>query len=166
MEDNMNKQNLWFISLFSIILILCIYYISIPNNLLDNIEPTIDETSETTVNASESSTLVALRVENDETVLNQISNLQTTILDPNKTAEEKSTAYEELKNVNYNRGKEETLEKLIKEEFNYEAYVNINNDQVSIVINASDHNKEIANNIIKRVQKEFDAKKYITVKFQ
>jgi stage III sporulation protein AH len=162
----MNKQNLWFISLFSIILILCIYYISIPNNLLDNIEPTIDETSETTVNASESSTLVALRVENDETVLNQISNLQTTILDPNKTAEEKSTAYEELKNVNYNRGKEETLEKLIKEEFNYEAYVNINNDQVSIVINASDHNKEIANNIIKRVQKEFDAKKYITVKFQ
>jgi stage III sporulation protein AH len=162
----MNKQNLWFISLFSIILILCIYYISIPNNLLDSVEPTIDETSETTVNASESSELVALRVENDETVLNQISNLQTTILDPNKTAEEKSTAYEELKNVNYNRGKEETLEKLIKDEYNYEAYVNINNDQVSIVINASEHNKEIANNIIKRVQKEFDAKKYITVKFQ
>ena len=42
----MNKQNLWFVSLFSIILVLLIYYISIPNNLLENIEPTIAETHE------------------------------------------------------------------------------------------------------------------------
>lgn len=165
----MNKQNLWFISLFSIILILCIYYITIPSNLLESIEPAIStstENSAETVDAVESSTLVALRIENDETVLNQINDLQNTIIDNTKTTDEKNIAYEELKNINYNRGKEEELESIIKKEFNYEAYIKIDNNEISIVINNSEHNKEIANNIIKRVQKEFDAKKYITVKFQ
>lgn len=31
----MNKQNLWFITLFSIILVLSIYYISMPSNILE-----------------------------------------------------------------------------------------------------------------------------------
>lgn len=160
----MSKQNLWFISLFSIILILCIYYITIPNNLLDTVEPTI-KTEDEQVNLTESSALVALRVENDEAVMNQINDLQNTIIDNTKTTEEKNLAYEELKNINTTRGKEETLVNIIKKEFNYDAYVKINDDQINIVINSSEHNKEIANNIIKTIQKEFDAKKYITVKF-
>ena len=165
MEEFMNKQNLWFISLFSIILILCIYYITIPSNLLENIEPTVS-TQDAQVDATESSTLVALRVENDETVMNQISDLQNTIIDNTKTTDEKNIAYEELKNINYNRGKEENLENIVKQEFNYDSYIKIDNDQINIVINSTEHNKEIANNIIKRIQKEFNVKKYITVKFQ
>ena len=161
----MNKQNLWFISLFSIILILCIYYITIPSNLLENIEPTVS-TQDAQVDATESSTLVALKVENDETVMNQISDLQNTIIDNTKTTDEKNIAYEELKNINYNRGKEENLENIVKQEFNYDSYIKIDNDQINIVINSTEHNKEIANNIIKRIQKEFNVKKYITVKFQ
>lgn len=161
----MNKQNLWFISLFSIILILCIYYITIPSNLMENVEPTIT-TQDAQVDATESSELVALRVENDETVLNQISDLQNTIIDNTKTTEEKNVAYEELKNINYNRGKEEELESIIKNDFNYESYIKIDNDQINIVINSTEHSKEIANNVIKRIQKEFTSKKYITVKFQ
>ncbi len=161
----MNKQNLWFISLFSIILILCIYYITIPSNLMENVEPTIT-TQDAQVDATESSELVALRVENDETVLNQISDLQNTIIDNTKTTEEKNVAYEELKNINYNRGKEEELESIVKNDFNYESYIKIDNDQINIVINSTEHSKEIANNVIKRIQKEFTSKKYITVKFQ
>src|SRR5574344_1894998 len=162
----MNKQNLWFISLFSIILILCIYYITIPNNLMETIEPSVTSNEETTVSATESSTLVALRVENDETVMNQINELQNIIIDNTKSTEEKNNAYEQLKNVNNNRGKEESLESIIKSDFNFNSFVKIDNDQINIVINASDHNKELANNIIKRIQKEFNSKKYITVKFQ
>src|SRR5574344_639511 len=153
----MNKQNLWFISLFSIILILCIYYITIPSNLLETI-PDVSTNNETEDNATESSTLVALRVTNDEEVLSQISDLQNTIIDNTKSTEEKNTAYEELKNINATRGKEEDLENMLKKEFNYDAYIKIDKDQVSIVINATDHNKEIANNVIKRVQSEFSAK--------
>ena len=29
-----NKQNLWFLTLFSLILVLSVYYITMPNNLL------------------------------------------------------------------------------------------------------------------------------------
>jgi stage III sporulation protein AH len=132
---------------------------------MENVEPTIT-TQDAQVDATESSELVALRVENDETVLNQISDLQNTIIDNTKTTEEKNVAYEELKNINYNRGKEEELESIIKNDFNYESYIKIDNDQINIVINSTEHSKEIANNVIKRIQKEFTSKKYITVKFQ
>ena len=161
----MNKQNLWFISLLSIILILCVYYITIPSNILEDIEPNISE-NDTLVNANEVSQLVALKVENDEEVMNQINELEEKIIDSNTTTEEKNTAYEELKNVNYNRGKEEDLVNILKTEFEYDSYIKIDNDNINIVINAKEHNKEIANNIIKRIQKEFENKKYITVKFK
>lgn len=160
----LNKQNLYFISLFSIILILCIYYISIPNNLLDNIEPTISESSEA-IEVSDTSNLVGLRVENDEMVLSQIEDLQNTIVDKDKSTEEKNLAYEQLKNINKNKGKQEEIENIIKKEFKYDSFVKIENDQISVVISSKDHNKEIANNIIKKIQSMFDTKKYITVKF-
>ena len=160
----MNKQNLYFISLFSIILILCIYYISIPNNLLENIEPTISENIES-VEVSDTSSLIGLRVENDEMVLAKIEDLQNTIVDNTKSTEEKNIAFEQLKNINQIKGKQEEIEKIIKKEFNFDSFVKIENDQVSIVISGKDHNKELANNIIKKVQSLFDTKKYITVKF-
>ena len=89
----MNKQKLWYISLFSIILILCIYYISIPSNIFESVEPTISESVET-IEVNESSDLVGLRVENDETVLAEIENLQGIIVDNTKSVEEKNLAYE------------------------------------------------------------------------
>ena len=160
----MNKQNLYFISLFSIILILCIYYISMPNNILDSIEPTVSQQTET-VEVSDTSNLVGLRVENDEMVLAKIEDLQNTIINKEKSAEEKNLAYEQLKNINKTKGKQEEIENIIKKEFNYDSFVKIDNDQISIVISSKEHNKEIANNIIKKIQSLFDTKKYITVKF-
>ena len=160
----MNKQKLYFISLFSIILILCIYYISIPNNLLDNIEPTISSDSET-IEVTNTNNLVGLRIENDEMVLSQIEDLQNTIVNKDKTTEEKNLAYEQLKTINKNKGKQEEIENIIKNEFKFDSFVKIDNDQINIVISSKEHNKELANNIIKKVQSLFDAKKYITVKF-
>ena len=160
----MNKQNLYLISLFSIILILCIYYISIPNNLLDNIEPTIASSSES-IEVVDTSNLVGLRVENDEMVLSQIEDLQNTIVNKDKTVEEKNLAYEQLKNINKIKGKQEEIEKIIKSDYKFDSFVKIDKDQVNVVISSKEHNKEIANNIIKKVQSLFDTKKYITVKF-
>ncbi|MBR1416386.1 MAG: SpoIIIAH-like family protein [Bacilli bacterium] len=160
----MNKQKLWYISLFSIILILCIYYISIPSNIFESVEPTISESVET-IEVNESSDLVGLRVENDETVLAEIENLQGIIVDNTKSVEEKNLAYEQLKTINQNKGRQEEIENLIKKEFNYDSFVKIDNDQISIIIKEKNHNKELANNIIKRVQSLFNDKKYITVKF-
>ena len=160
----MNKQNLWFITLLSIILILSIYYISIPSNTI--LEYTNTPNNDVTEVISESTNLVALRVSDDEEVLNTIQELQTTLLDKDTSIEEKNLAYESLKNINETQGKEEEIEKILKDEFNYESFVKIKQDQINIVISSTTHDKTIANKIITRIQSLFEDKKYITIKFQ
>lgn len=163
----MNKQNLWFITLFSIILVLSIYYISMPSNILEEYKNTKNDNSDTTVNEiTPSTSLVALRVASDEELLNNINNLQNTITDKEKTVAEKNNAYEELMTLNENKGLEENIESKLKEKFEYDSFVKINKDQINIVISSTKHDKLIANNIIKEVQSMFDTKKYITIKFQ
>lgn len=163
----MNKQNLWFITLFSIILVLSIYYISMPSNILEEYQnPYNSNTEEVSSVITEESSLVALRVSDDEKTLNTINELQTTILDNTKSLEEKNDAYEKLKNINSTKGLEEEIESILRDEFNYDSFVKINKDQVNIVISSTKHDKTIANNVIKRVQSLFDTKKYITIKFQ
>ena len=164
----MNKQNLWFITLFSIILVLSIYYISMPSNILEEYNLTTTSANDTTTNATitPSTSLVALRVAADEELLNNINNLQSTITDKEKTVAEKNNAYEELMTLNENKGLEENIEAKLKEKFEYDSFVKINKDQINIVISSTKHDKLIANNIIKEVQSMFDTKKYITIKFQ
>ncbi len=163
----MNKQNLWFITLFSIILVLSIYYISMPSNILEEYNNQ-EKSNDTAVNAevTPSTSLVALRVAADEELLNNINNLQNTITDKEKTVAEKNNAYEELMTLNENKGLEENIEAKLKEKFEYDSFVKINKDQINIVISSNKHDKLIANNIIKEVQSMFDTKKYITIKFQ
>ena len=168
----MNKQNLWFITLFSIILVLSIYYISMPSNILEeynNSNPNTNETNnskETVSTVNEETSLVALRVAADEELLTKLTNLQNTITDKEKTVMEKNNAYEELMTLNENKGLEENIEAKLKEKFSYDSFVKINKDQINIVISSTKHDKMIANSIIKEVQSMFDTKKYITVKFQ
>ncbi len=160
----MNKKNLIYVSLISLILILGIYYITIPNNMLENVEPAMSESIDNT-STEEISSLVGLRVENEEMVIAKLEDLQNTITDTSKSLEEKNIAYEQLKNLNQLKGKQEEIEKLIKKEFNFDSFVKINEDQINIVISNNNHNKELANNIIKKVQSMFKEKKYITIKF-
>ncbi len=168
----MNKQNLWFITLFSIILVLSIYYISMPSNILEeynNSNTNTNETNnskETVSTVNEETSLVALRVAADEELLTKLTNLQNTITDKEKTVMEKNNAYEELMTLNENKGLEENIESKLKEKFSYDSFVKINKDQINIVISSTKHDKMIANSIIKEVQSMFDTKKYITVKFQ
>lgn len=168
----MNKQNLWFITLFSIILVLSIYYISMPSNILEeynNSNTNTNETNnskETVSTINEETSLVALRVAADEELLTKLTNLQNTITDKEKTVMEKNNAYEELMTLNKNKGLEENIESKLKEKFSYDSFVKINKDQINIVISSTKHDKMIANSIIKEVQSMFDTKKYITVKFQ
>ncbi|CCZ89110.1 spoIIIAH [Coprobacillus sp. CAG:605] len=162
----MNKQNLWFITLFSIVLILSIYYISIPNNLLEEYTNSSGDSNNTSEVVNESSILVSLRVQDDEETLNTINELNTILLDKNKSNEEKNTAYESLKSINETKGLEEQIETMLKDEFKYDSFVKISKDQINIVISSSEHNKDIANNIIKKVQGMYNTKKYITIKFQ
>ena len=57
----MNKQNLWFLTLFSLILILGVYYITLPSDIFSR-ETSEQVSKNVDVNVSENNKLVALRV--------------------------------------------------------------------------------------------------------
>jgi stage III sporulation protein AH len=119
-----------------------------------------------TVTVNESEAITALKVSRDETLEKELDAIKEILTDETKTSEEKSDAYEALKSLNSNKGKEETLEKLIKTNYNFDAFVKIDGSNVKVVIDETEHSYELANKIIKTVQGEFDSKMYITVNFE
>lgn len=163
-----NKQSLWFLTLFSIILVLAVYYVSMPSASLSSLATisTQEEEAQETISIEESDVLASLRVESDEAVLAEMEDLQSILLNEAASAEEKNDAYEQLQNINATKGKEEDLETKIKEAYNIESFVKINKDQISVVVSSNEHNYKMANDIIRLVQENFENKMYITVKFQ
>ena len=162
-----NKQNLWFLTLFSIILVLSVYYIALPENGLtnllqsnetksDNVKPTI----------SESDILIALRIESDEMVLSQMNSLQKVLLDEKTTPEEKNEAYEKLLSINLNKGQEAKLEAAVLKAHNLKTFIKIKDDVIKVVVSSNKGSFEEANKIIRTIQQEYDEKMYITVKYQ
>ena len=73
-----NKKSIWFLTLFSLILVLSVYYITMPSELLLNTNANYnkDKEKEPTVEISESTALVALRVQKEEEILKQIDELK------------------------------------------------------------------------------------------
>lgn len=161
-----NKQNMWFVTLFSIILVLSIYYVTISDNTLQDIIDNTEQTVAKEVKIEESDVLVALRVSSDEEVLAEMEKLQTILLDETASIEEKNDAYNSLQALNSNKGKESKIEELILSEFKYKSFVKIKNDQINITVATNEHSAELANNIIKKVQELYETRMYITVKFQ
>lgn len=159
-----NKQSLWFLTLFSIILVLSVYYIAMPNTTLATIKENIEEKE--TINIEETDSLASLRVLDDEEVLNTINDLQSILLNDKTTLEEKNNAYEKIQNINLNKGKEENIEKLINDSFKLQCFVKIDKDNIKITISKKDHDTKLANQIIRKIQEQYSNKMYITVKFQ
>ena len=165
-----NKQNLWFLTLFSLILVLSVYYITMPNDLLKgaiNKDNKIEEKNKKTKSTiEEASSLVAMRVSLEEERQSVMSELQKQLTDEEISSEEKNNAYEKLKYLNEVQGKEEELEKKIKKEQKLDCFVKMDNSNVSVVCVSSKHDNVLANNIMRLIQKESKDKLYITVKFQ
>ena len=98
--------------------------------------------------------------------MNDITTLKEKLTNSDISVEEKNMVFEELKALNNNSSKEETIESKIKSTYSYDNFVKIDNDQVRVVVGTKDHNVELANNIMRLVQSEFDKKMYISVEFQ
>lgn len=175
-----NKKSLWFLTLFSLILVLSVYYITMPsellltNNNVMNVGKTVDDSkkeedskeNEPKVTVKESEILTALRVEADEQMLKEMEDLKMILTNIETTSDEKNNAFEKLKLLNVTRGEEEQLEKKIKEEFNLKAFIKISEDQIRVVIASDKEDAELANNIMRSIQSNYDKKMYISVKFQ
>ena len=122
--------------------------------------------NEEEVSITESDVISALRVEDDASVLEEMNSLKQTLTDLNVSIEDKNTAFENLKNLNLNKGREDKLEEKLKNKYNLESFVKIENDQIRVVVGGKDHSVNLANNIMRSIQEEFENKMYISVKFQ
>ena len=165
-----NKKSLWFLTLFSLILVLSIYYITMPSELLmttnTNKISEKDNKEEVNLEVEESDLLVALRVESDEEMTSQIEDLQLILTNAESSVDEKNKAYEKIKELNDIRGEEESLENKIKTDYKLDSFIKIKNNQIQVTINSSEHSNSLANNIMRTIQSNYDESKYITVKFQ
>ena len=169
-----NKKNLCFLTLFSLILVLSVYYITMPSELLLNngylnekiVSNEIEDNEDLEVSIEESEILVALRVEAEEQMLSEIDELKSVLTNVDSTVDEKNNAFEKMKALNMSKSEEAKLESLIKTTYNLEAFVKKNGDQIRVVVASDKHDTTLANNIMRTVQKEFDNKMYISVKFQ
>ena len=161
-----NKQNLWFLTLFSLILVLSIYYITMPNDLLSKANNNVISKNNTKKTVEESSSLTAMRVNLDEERETQKAELQKQLTDEDMNSQEKNNAYEKLKYLNEVKGKEETYEKGIKKQYKLDCFVKMDNSNVSVVCVADKHDNTMANNIMRLIQKDSNDKLNITVKFQ
>ena len=163
-----NKKSLWFLTLFSLILVLSIYYITMPSELLltgNTINDTVKE-DEPTINIEESDLLVALRVEADEEMSKEIDELELILTNANSTSDEKNKAYEKIKDLNSIRSEEEKLESQIKETHKLESFIKIKGNNISVIVKNKEHSNNIANNIMRTIQSNYEDSKYITIKFQ
>ena len=163
-----NKQNLWFLTLFSLILVLSVYYITMPNDLLvgDKNNSVVTKSSKKKATIKETSSLVAMRVSLEEERQEQMVSLQEKLTKKDATTDEKNNAYEQLKYLNQLQGQEENLEKQIKEKLELDSFVKIDQKNIEVVDNKEKHDSSIANNIMRLVQSNYEEKMYITVTFK
>ena len=162
----LNKKNMWYLTLFSIILVMSIYYIVEPKTNEAYVSKNIDSKEALSINTKESDAITAMRIDRDATLEKEVLAIKEILTDEKKTTEEKSDAYEALKSLNTNKGKEESLEKLIKETYNYENFIKIDGTNVKVVIDTNDHSYDLASNIMNTIENEFKNKIYVSVTFK
>lgn len=156
-----NKKGLWFVTLFSLIVVVSVYYITMPNELL-----LTNNNDYTEVTINESDYLQALRVNSDNEVLEEMEELQSILTDTTKSIEIKNEALEKLKNLNIVRGEEEQLEHMIKETYNLSSFIKVKGNDIKAFVKSNDESTTLANNIMRTIQSNYSNKVSITIKFQ
>ena len=166
-----NKKNLWFLTLFSLILVLSVYYITMPSELLltnnsSYLKDDKTKTEKTAVQIEESELLTALRVSSDEKVDKELNSLKQVLSNAKSTVEEKNKAFEKIKSLNENKTKEKDIEKKIEQEHKLKSFVKIEDTIIKVTVNSDKHDTELANKIMRTVASNFDTKVNVTVEFK
>lgn len=163
-----NKQKLWFLTLFSLILVLSVYYITMPSELLTANKNTSNTESESSsvVSVTETDILTMLQVEKDDERAALAAEYNEILTSKDTSTEEKNNAYNGLKEIDQIKSKEEALEKKLKEKLKLDSFIKIDSTSVSVTIKKKDHDYSLANNVMRTISEEFENKMYVSVKFE
>ena len=171
-----NKQGLIFLTLTSLILVLSVYYVTMPNELLlttnssyntnDNlVANNVNNENTGSVEISTSSTIEAMKsILNDERI-KKMQELNDKLTNKELSIEEKNNIYDEIKIINKIETMEENAQKIIKEQFDLSSFVKIKDDVMEVVINSGKHDVNLAVKIMTALEKEYQDM-YISVSFK
>ena len=168
-----NKQGLIFLTLTSLILVLSVYYVTMPNELLlttnssylDNKEKEDVSKVEETVTITNTNAIETMKSILQDERHKLMTELNTKLIDKNLSMEEKNNIYEEIKVINKIETMESNIEKKIKEEFNLDSFVKVKDDIIEITINSDKHDTNLAVKIMSSIEKDYE-NMYISVSFK
>lgn len=162
-----NKKNIWFLTLFSLILVLSVYYITMPSELLltnlENIEPVSEEAS---VEIEESDVISALKLKDEEEHLEELDALKLILMDTKSSVDEKNSAFDKMKSLDINKSEEEKLMNIVKENLKLDSFVKIEGNNIKVIVDSDKKDTTLANDIMRLIQGNYETKKYITVEFK
>lgn len=164
-----NKQSLIFLTLTSLILVLSIYYVTMPNELLltnnssfISKEETKDDVKVSINNQDTFSAMKSiLNTEREE----ELTKLKNKLTNKELGMDEKNNIYEEIQSMNKIKVMEEKIEQIIKDEFNLESFIKIKNDIIEVTIKKEENDKNLTVKIMSRIEKEYP-NMYISVTFK
>lgn len=160
------KQSLWFLTLFSLVLVLGVYYITMPTQILEDNKDNDNKTTEVNLELSNNNTyLTALEVSLEEERTTMKKELQELLSSDKTTTKEKNDAYLSLRKLSEVEQKEDELKSKIKEMYKLDSFVKIDNNDVNIVIIKKEHDISLANKIMKTISGEFEDKVSVSIKF-
>lgn len=158
------KQSLWFLTLFSLVLVMGVYYVTMPTDVIVNKQ---EETKVTpTVKVVENEYLTALKEEYEEERKQQKQKLEAILNSSKSTTDEKNNAYLNIKQLTITKEEEENLQKQIKKEFELDSLVKIKESIIEVVVIKEKHDIKLANEIMRFIQKQYDTKKTISIEFK
>ena len=163
-----NKKNIWFLTLFSLILALSVYYVTMPSELLLDVYNNNGETKKDTdvINIEETDIISVYRLEQETKINEELDVLKLILLDNEASIDKKNEAYTKMQNLQKIKGLENLIEDQIDQELKLKAFVKIQDNTINVIVRNDKHDVSLANKIMNLVQKHFEEKKYISVKFE
>lgn len=145
-----NRRLVSFLSLFSLVLVLSVYYVLVPVNtstLNDGISD--DNSSQVSVSSGEDAYFESLELAKVSKFNDEIDELNQIVASSNSTMDEKIEALEMIAQKNKMSKEEKVLKQAIKEAGYSNAYVEYEDNIVNILVSKKDANKGDAVTIIK-----------------
>ena len=169
-----NKQGLFFLTLTSLILVLSVYYVTMPTELLlttnssylkNDIVDNVSSTKEEKVIINNTNTVAAMEsILNDERQ-DKVKELNNKLTNKELSFDEKNNIYEELKTINKYETIEEDIQGIIKNEYNLDSFVKVSDDIIEITIMSSKHDTTLAAKIMTSIEKKYN-NMYISISFK
>lgn len=153
----MNKQAITFLTLFSLILVLSIYYILLP--------PELDGDKQVTVNEQNDSQIVSLQEDLDKKREEVISKNNDVIASSSSNSDTISKALKTIAETKETAAKEKEIAGILEGLGYKQSFVEVESKTVKVVVEKKEAGKNDANTIIKALLKHLGNDYQIEVKF-